>query len=137
MRILLLLIGLIILGCSKHKDPGFTSAEGKWTYTTPDSKIGVTFELVKNGSGLDIQNQTIKVDAVAYQSAGQITGVSLPAIQLVRINANDSKAVFNYNIEFDNGTVSSDFKIISVATATYTWPWGTTNTLTAIKITRP
>src|SRR5258708_30444039 len=102
----LILMLLIMVGCtSKHKDPGFTSAEGKWTYTTPDSKMAVTFELVKSAaSALAIQNQTIKIDGTGYFSAAQITGVSLPSIQKIRINANDAVAVFPYNIEFDNCT---------------------------------
>ena len=138
MKSLLLFILLIIAaGCSKHKDPGYTSAEGKWAYTTPDSKVAVTFELVKNSSGgLDIQNQTIKIDGTLCQSASQITGVSLPAIQKIRINANDAKVVYPYNIEFNTGTVIGDFKTITFSTATYTWPWGTVLSLTAVKVTR-
>ena len=134
----LLLICLVALACSsKHKDPGFTSVEGKWTYTTPDSKVGVTFELVKTSSGdLTIQNQTMKLDGTLYQSAVLMTGVSLPAIQKIRINANDIVAVYPYNIEFDDCIVSSDFKTINVSSATYTWPWPTTHTLTVIKIRR-
>ena len=139
MKNLLLFILLILAAsCSKHKDPGFTSAEGKWTYSTPDSKIAVTFELVKNSSGaLEIQNQTIKVDGTAYLSASQIAGVALPSIQRIRINANDAKAVYNYSIDFITGTVSGDFKTITFATATYSWPWGTANNLTSVSITRP
>jgi hypothetical protein len=132
----LFLICLVILGCSKHKDPGFTSAEGKWTYTTPDSKIGVTFELVKSSSGLAIQNQTIVVDGTLDQSVSVMTGVSLPLIQKIRINANDKKAIYPYSIEFDNGSVSADFTTIVVPTSVYTWPYGTNITLTGIKITR-
>jgi len=138
MKNLLLFILLVLAaGCSKHKDPGFTSAEGKWTYTTPDSKIAVTFELVKNSSGgLDIQNQTIKIDGTPYLSVSAITGVTLPSIQKIRINANDAKIVYPYNIEFNSGTVSGDFTTITFSTATYTWPYGTVNNLTTVKVTR-
>jgi hypothetical protein len=138
MKNLLLFILLILAaGCSKHKDPGFTSAEGKWTYATPDAKIAVTFDLVKNSSGgLDIQNQTIKIDGTLYQSVSQITGVILPSIQKIRINANDAKIVYPYNIEFNTGTVSGDFKTITFSTATYTWPYPTVLNLTTVKVTR-
>jgi len=92
---------------------------------------------VKNSSGgLDIQTQTFKLDGTLYQSAHQISGVSLPTIQMIRINANDAKAVFPYNIEFDAGTVSGDFKTITFSTASYTWPWGTILNLTSVKVTR-
>ena len=139
MKNLLLYILLILAaGCSKHKDPGFTSAAGKWAYSTPDSKIAVTFDLVMNSSGgLEIQNNTIKVDGTLYISAAQIAGVTLPSIQRIRINANDAKAVYNYNIDFITGTVSGDFKTITFATATYSWPWGTVNNLSSVSITRP
>ena len=134
---LVFILLILAAGCSKHKDPAFTSAEGKWTYTTPDSKMAVTFELVKNSSGgLDIQNQTIKIDGTLYQSASQITGVNLPSILKIRVNANDAKIVYPYNIEFNTGTVSADFTTITFSTATYTWPWGTVISLTNVKVTR-
>lgn len=139
MRNLLLFISLVLAaGCHKHADPGFTSAEGRWTYSTPDSKIVVAFDLVKNSSGaIEIKNQTIKVDGTLYQSVSQIAGVTLPSIQRIRINANDAKAVYPYNIDFITGTVSADFKTIAFATATYSWPWGTVNNLTSVSVTRP
>lgn len=138
MKKYLLLFFLLIAGCSsKHRDPGFTSVEGKWTYTTPDNKIAVTFELAKtSGNDLVIQNQTMKIDGTSYNSFGQIIAGVLPAIQKIRINANDAAAVYNYNIEFNNCSVSTDFKTIEVPTATYTWPWPTVNTLSSVKITR-
>ena len=137
-KILFSILLILAAGCSKHKDPGFSSPEGKWTYSTPDSKIAVTFELIKNSSGtLEIQNQTIKVDGTAYLSVSQLAGVSLPSIQRIRINANDAKAVYNYNIDFITGTVSGDFKTITFVNATYSWPWGTVNNLTSVSITRP
>ncbi len=136
----LLLFALLMLaaGCSKHKDPAFTSAEGKWAYTTPDGKIDVTFELLMNSNGgLDVQNQTIKIDGTLYKSVSQISGVILPStIQKIRINANDAKIVYPYNIEFNTGTVSGDFKTITFSTATYTWPYPTVLSLTSVKVTR-
>jgi hypothetical protein len=128
---------LVALACSKDKDPGFTSAEGKWKYTTPDSKIAVTFELVKTPSGgFDITNPTIKIDGTLYNAEKQISGVSLPVIGTIRINANDSKAVYPYNIIFNNGVVSSDFTKIEVPDATYTFPWPTVKALKTIVIER-
>ena len=138
MKNLLLFIVVITAasGC-KPKDPGFSSVEGKWAYSTPDTKIAVTFELMMNSSGaLVIQNQTIKVDGTLYQSVSQIAGVIMPSIQRIRINANDAKAVYPYNIEFNNGTVSGDFKTITFSAAAYSWPWGTVLNLTSVSITR-
>jgi hypothetical protein len=128
---------LVALACSKDKDPGFTSAEGKWKYTTPDGKIEVTFELTKTSSGgLTISSQTINVDGVAFESANQIDGVSLPTIATIRINANDSKAVYPYNIIFKNSVVNSDFTKIEAPDATYTFPWPTVKALKAVVIER-
>ena len=134
----LFFIFVLIAGCTpKHTDPGFVTVEGKWTYTTPDSKVSVNFDLKRLPSGdLAVQNYTIKLDGTSYQAAAELTGVALPAIQKIRVNANDSHAVFPYNIEFNTCTVSTDFKTIAADSATYTWPWGTTNTLTSIKIVR-
>lgn len=137
MRRLLLFLCIVLAGCSKHHDPGFTSVTGKWTYTTPDNKIAVTFELTKQVSGdVTIGNPTFKIDGTAYQSAAQISGVSLPAIQKIRLNTNDPGLSLDYNIEFDNGAISTDFKVINVPSASYSWTSGVPVTLTAIKITR-
>ena len=136
---LFILISLVALvsGCSKSSS-GPTSAEGKWTYTTSDSKMTVDFELVKTSSGsLDIQNQTMKVNGIQYSTEKQIAGVNLPTIASMRFNANDSKAVYPYYVQFLNGKVSSDFKKIEVPDGEYTYPWGTTVTLKGISIVRP
>ncbi len=125
-----------ISSCSKSSS-GPTSAEGNWTYTTPDNKISVSFALVKNSSGsLDIQNSALKIEGVAYNSAAQISGVALPVIGSIRINANDAKAIYPYDIQFTNGSVSSDFKKINVPDAEYTYSGGS-NTLKAIVVGRP
>ncbi len=125
------------IGCSKDKDPGFSSAEGKWKYTTSDGKIAVTFELAKTSTGgLTITTQTIMVDGVAFESASLIDGVSLPSIATIRINANDSKAVYPYNIIFKNSVVNSDFTKIEAPDATYTFPWPTVKPLKTIVIER-
>ncbi len=116
-----ILVG-VVCACSKSSS-GPTSAEGKWAYTTPDNKMSISFDLVKTASGsLDIQNSTIKIDGVAYNSAATISGVALPAIGLIRVNANDAKAVYPYDIRFTNGKVSGDFKKIDVPDAEYTLP---------------
>ncbi len=131
---LCLVVGLV--GCSKS-DSGPSSAEGSWTYTTADKKLTVTFELVKNSSGsLTIQNQTYKLDGTVYESAATITGVALPTIGGITINANDAKLTYAYFINFHNSKVSSDFKRMDVADGQYTSPAGTVN-FTAISITRP
>src|SRR5258706_2679525 len=95
---LVFILLILAAGCSKHKDPAFTSAEGKWTYTTPDSKMAVTFELVKNSSGgLDIENQTIKIDGTLYQSASQITRVNPPSILKIPVNSNAARKPYAFN----------------------------------------
>jgi hypothetical protein len=125
-----------LLGCSKS-DSGPSSAEGSWAYTTSDGKVAVTFQLVKTSSGsLNIQNQTYKLNGTSYESAAVITGVALPAIATIKINANDAKITYPYDITFNNIKVSSDFKRMDVADGSYSTPTGTT-TLKAVAITRP
>jgi hypothetical protein len=127
----------LISGCSKSSS-GPTSSEGAWTYTTPDGKIKVTFDLVKTSTGsLDIQNQTMMLNGTTVNAEKTITGITLPSISYIRINANDIKAVYPYDIVFNNGKVSSDFKHIDVPDGTYTYPWGTANTLKSVSIVRP
>ena len=131
------LVGTLMIACSKETS-GPSSAEGKWAYTTSDGKISVTFDLVKTAGGtLDLQNPTIKVNGTSGVAAGLMTGVSLPTIGSIRINANDPALTYNYSITFTNGAVSGDFKRIEVPSGNYTYPWGTTVALTAVVITRP
>lgn len=138
LKISVAFITCLALGACSKGSSGPTSAEGKWTYTTPDSKITVTFELVKTSAGsLDVQNQSLTINGAAYLSEKQISGVSLPTIATLRINANDAKAIYPYYILFTNGKVSSDFKRIDVPDGEYTYPWGTTVTLKTISIVRP
>lgn len=132
----MVLIGTLLAACSKSSS-GPTSAEGSWTYTTADSKISVTFQLVKNSSGsLDIQNQTFKLNGTVYESAAVISGVALPAIASIKINANDAKLTYPYYILFTGITVSSDFKKMNVPTGEYQTQSGTVS-LSAVSITRP
>ena len=133
---------LVFADCGKSTS-GPSTAEGKWTYTTPDSKISITFDLIKSASGsYEIQNQALKIDGTQCmngicESVAEMTGVGLPDIASIRINANDPKATYPYYIKFLNAKVSSDFKRIDVASGEYTFPWGTTKTLAAVAIVRP
>lgn len=128
----------LLTNCSSKSDPsGPTSAEGKWTYTTPDGKISVDFDLVKTTSGsLDLQNPAIKVNSTSGAAAGQLTGVSLPDISMIKINANDAVLVYPYSITFSMAKVTGDFKTIVAANVDYTYPWGTTKSLTTVTIFR-
>jgi hypothetical protein len=134
--ILFAVVIIVFLGCSKG-DSGPTSAEGTWTYTTPDKKVAVTFQLVKTASGsLEIQNQTYKLDGTAYESAAVMSGVSLPSIASIKINANDAKITYPYYILFTGLKVSNDFKRMEVTDGEYQTAGGTT-ALKAAVITRP
>jgi hypothetical protein len=132
-----LILLLSFANCGKI-DTGPSSAEGAWTYTTPDGKMTVTFDLVKTASGsLEIQHQTMKIDGTTCNAEQQMVGVDLPVIGSIRINANDAKVTYPYYIEFLNTRVSSDFRLINAVTAEYTFPWGTKKSLTSVAIVRP
>lgn len=138
-KIGILFLGLMIgfVSCKKDDDaPTFTSAAGDWTYTTPDGKINVMFTLVNGVAGWSVSNVAIRVDGVAGVANVEATGINPPALQNLRINANDTKLTYPFPIEFENGVVSSDFTQINVPDATYTWPHDKTNVLTNITITR-
>ena len=88
----LVIICLLVLAGCKDKDPGLTSPEGKWTYTTPDSKIAVTFEVIKTTSGeFDIQNQTMKINGISANAEKEVVGFTSTSITKIRINANDAR----------------------------------------------
>jgi hypothetical protein len=136
MNRLFLLFCVLIMSCG-DKDPAPTTLESKWSYTTPDLKMVVTFEVVrKSDDDFDIKNQTLTVDNVLANAEKEVVAFTRTTIEKIRINANDSKVVYPYNIEFKNATVSTDFKTITVPFATYTYPWGTTNNLTNITLER-
>jgi hypothetical protein len=122
--------------CKKDDDPKFASAEGDWTYTTTDSKISVDFTLVKSGTSWTVTNPAIRVDGTAGNAEVTSIGISPPGIQSIRINANDSKLTYDYSIEFDNATVSSDFTKIQVIDVLYTWPIDKTNSASNVTIVR-
>jgi hypothetical protein len=130
-----LLIVVLLVACGSD-DPEFSSAAGVWTYTSPDGKIGVDFELVKNGSTWNAINPVIRIEGTTYNA--EIVGSALTdtSIGSIRINANDSKAVYAYFILFSGGTIGGDFKEIKVPDATYTWPHNKTNVLTDVTINR-
>lgn len=133
----ILLVALVaLLGSCKDDDPKFSSAEGTWTYTTPDSKIGVEFELKQNGTQWDVINPLIIVDGTRAEAAVVASNVEPPAIGSIRINANDTKITYAYFILFSELEVSGDFKEIKGPGATYTWPYDKTNNLTDVTITR-
>jgi hypothetical protein len=141
MRNLFLALITIVLftGCGKDEEqpvPTFTSPDGIWTYTTPDKAITVEFELKTTDGVLAILNATITVSGTSGQAAAQMTNVGLPAIEQIRINANDAVLVLPYAITFDLCTVSSNYSAISAADASYTYPWGQLKTLTGVSITR-
>jgi hypothetical protein len=127
---------VLVFGACGSDDPEFSSAAGVWTYTTPDGKVGVDFELVKNGSTWTATNQVIRLEGTAYKAEIQGSGLTDTAIGSIRINANDTKAVYAYFMLFSGGTISGDFKEIKVPDATYTWPHNKTNVLTDVTISR-
>jgi hypothetical protein len=131
----LILLFCVVLWSCNDKDPAPESPESKWSYTTPDLKMTVTFEVVRmNDNAYDVKSLTMTIDNVLFNSEKEVVGFTKTSIEKLRINANDAKAVYPYNIEFKNATISADFKTISVPFATYTYPWGTTNNLTNITI---
>jgi hypothetical protein len=127
---------VVLLGSCGKDDPGFTSAAGTWTYTTPDGKIGIDFELKQDGTTWSVINEVIHVDGTTYKAAVQASGINPPAIGSIRINANDSKAIYAYFLLTTGGEVSGDFKEIKVPGVTYTWPHNQTNQLTDIVVSR-
>lgn len=132
----ILLSLVVVMGSCGKDDPEFTSAAGMWTYTTPDGKIGIDFELKQDGATWNVVNEVIRVDGVEYNAALQASGIAPPAIGSIRINANDPVAVYAYFLLLSGGTVSGDFKEIRVPDATYTWPHNKTNQLTDIVVSR-
>jgi hypothetical protein len=134
-RLLVVFVWISLISC-KDKDPGFSSPEGSWSYTTPDGTIAVTFDVVASSSGFDVQNQTIKVNGVDARAEKTVTAFTSTTFQKIRINANDSKVVYPYDINFNNGIVSGDFQTLQAANVTYVYPWGTTQSLTSVSIAR-
>lgn len=121
----------------KDDEMGFTSLIGAWTYTTPDDKITVSFDIVGGTKELlAVSNQSIIVDGQPGKAEIETSEVTETTIGLIRINANDANLTFPYNITFNNLSVSPDFEVINVADATYTFPWPDINSLANIQIVR-
>lgn len=144
MKITIVLIFVLFLlgSCSKDDEVGFTSLIGSWTYTTPDNKIEVTFDIVGGSDEiLNLKDQTIVVDGVEGKAEIQSENITETTIGRVRINANDASLVYAFNITFNKLSANTDFTEINVESASYTWPWSPTagptiNALENIKIVR-
>ncbi len=140
MRISFILLALLLFRCGSD-DPGFTSAVGDWTYTTPGGEIVVEFSLAGGDTEvLEVKDPKILVliDGALKEgkAESQMVNVNLPSIESLRVNANDVDLVFPYNVRFENLTVGGDFTKIQVTDASFTYPWGTINILENIEIVR-
>jgi len=132
----IVLVSVLALGSCKKDDDGLSSAEGKWTYTTPDGKMKVEFELVKTTDGLNVQNAKLTVDGTLAETVTIPDKITTPTFTTLRISANDVKLVQPYFILFTTGKISTDFTQIEVSDVEYSFPWGTTKRLSAIVIVR-
>lgn len=135
--ILVIVIISLFTGCSKDDDTGFTSLIGLWTYTTPDEKIKVEFDVVGGDKDiLNVINQKIYVEDEEGMANVEIESVAETSFGRIRINANDTDLVYPYDIVFTNLVASADFSMIEVETVTYIFPWGKSNELSNVKIER-
>ncbi|MEQ8425108.1 MAG: hypothetical protein RIA63_10390 [Cyclobacteriaceae bacterium] len=135
--IVYIILVLLSTSCTKDEDNGFTSLIGSWTYTTPDSKIKVTFDIVGGTSSiLAVQNQTIEVEGQEGKAEIQAEGITEKTFGKIRINANDAKLTYPFDITFNDLSASDDFSVINVTDATYIWPWPDNNMLSNIQIVR-
>lgn len=137
--VVLLLVLVVVLGsCKKDEDPGFTSAAGDWTYTSPDGKITVNFTITEStATAFTFQSEsTMTVDGVTGKSAVDIEPPTGSSFVYIAINANDAGITYSYPVIFRNAMIGSDFKEILAATATYTWPHTKVNSLTNVTIVR-
>ena len=79
----LLSVGVITLltHCSSSS-PAPSVIDGKWTYTTADGKMKVTFELTSSSTGtLEIKNPaSITVNGASGNGAAQISGAAVYAL---------------------------------------------------------
>lgn len=131
-----LILFSFLMGC-KEEETGFTSLIGEWKYTTPDEKIEITFNIVGGETELlTIKNQTIKIEGSEGNANIQFSNITETSIDLIRINANDAALIYPYNIAFNNLSASPDFSTIAVESASYTYPWPNTITLSDIQIVR-
>lgn len=128
---------VVLLGsCKKDDDPKFTSAEGDWTYTTPDGHLVVDFTIKTDGSNWFISKQSISLDGVTGNAEVDITSFTPPTFGYIRINANDSKLVYAYYVSFLESTVNHDFTSMEASTAAWTYPYNNVNSATKVVIKR-
>lgn len=134
----IVVVALIMGACGKETPtPVSTSPDGNWTYTTPDKTIKVSFGLKSTSTtSVEVLHPMITVQNVEGEGAAQIDEVDLPSIGRLRINANDPKLVFNYDITFTTCSVSPDFDKIIVSDVLYTYAAGKVKTLTNVNIVR-
>jgi len=123
--------------CGKEDEVGFTSLIGSWTYTTPDEKITVSFDIVGGDSELlKVTNQLIVVEGKEGRAEVQTEGITESNIGRIRINANDAELVKPYDIIFSNVSASDDFTVMNVEEVTYIFPWPQSNVLNNVQIKR-
>ncbi|HOO09078.1 MAG TPA: hypothetical protein PKW06_03995 [Cyclobacteriaceae bacterium] len=127
----------LLFGCGGEEDTGFTSLIGLWTYTTPDGKMKVEFDIVGGDKDLlAVKNQKIFVDGEEGRAEAQTEAITETTLGSLRINANDAGLVWPYSITFTNLSASDDFSTIKVEEAKYIFPWPDSNSLSQIEITR-
>lgn len=132
----LMIVAVLLFGC-KDEEVGYTSLIGMWTYTTPDDKIKVEFDIVGGDTDiLAVTNQKIFVEGQEGMAVAQTEAVTETTFGRIRINANDADLVRPYNITFTNLKASEDFSVIEVEEANYIFPWPDGNELTNIEIVR-
>ncbi|MEQ8364050.1 MAG: hypothetical protein RH948_14355 [Cyclobacteriaceae bacterium] len=130
-------VAAILFGCSGDDEVGFTSLIGSWTYTTPDEKVKVDFDIVGgNPEILAVANQKIFIEGQEGKAEVQTASITETTFGRIRINANDADLDLPYSITFINLAASADFSVINVEEATYTFPWPDNNVLTEIEIVR-
>lgn len=126
-----------ILACNKEQEVGFDSVTGRWTYTTPDGKVMVTFDMQESVNGeVTVANLEYALDSTVYNSVQQVSGVDLPVIEKIRFNLNDAQAVYLYYIEFAQCTVGPEFDVITADSASYVYPWNDLHMLQSVQILR-
>lgn len=133
----LIAITILLFACDNKEKVGFTSLIGAWTYTTPDEKIKIEFDVVGgNTELLAVKNQKIFIEGQEGKAEVQVEDIAENSFGSIRINANDADLVKPYSITFTHLEASSDFSVIAVKEATYTFPWSNDNALTDIEIVR-
>lgn len=130
-------------GCSSSS-PAPSIIDGKWTYTTADGKVKVNFELSTSAAGaVEIKNPaSITVNGITGNGAASVTGVSMPNIGTISINANDAALTYPHSITFAACKFVNTTNKIEVSTGSYVIysagnSGGTTTNFSAVFIIRP